>query len=271
MGLPQIYIDNIKAVYRNPSFVVCSDTGTSSERRQRSGVRQGCPLSPYLFIITLHVIFYDLEMKLHDKGVLNRVNTAIDQLWDLEYADDTILFGRSWSLLQAALTGLQDESELYGLFLNLSKSAAIAYEQHQTKRGHERHLQLKHGQYVKSTEKELYLGGQIRTDYNTSYEVGRRIALGEAAYRDMKRIFLDRKLSVYRKLQIYHACIASTVLHGLETLNITLRNIKRLEVFEHRTIRRILRIPASMISHVSKEQVMLQSQITQFLPKHVII
>ena len=110
------------------------------------------------------------------------------------------------------------------------------------------------------------LGGQTRTYYITSYEVGRRIALGEAAYRDMKRNFLDRKLSVYRKLQIYHACIASTVLHGLETLNITLRNIKRVEVFEHRTIRRILRIPVSMISHVSKEQVMLQSQVTQCLP-----
>ena len=88
----------------------------------------------------------------------------------------------------------------------------------------------------------MYLGGQIRTDYNTSYEVRRRIALEEAAYRDMKRIFLDRKLSAYRKLQINHACIATTELYGLETFNLTLRNIKRLEVFEYRAIRRILRI-----------------------------
>ena len=80
MGLPQICIDNIKAIYRNPSFVVCTDIGTSSERSQRSGRRQGCPLSPYLFIITLHVIFYDLGMKLHFKGVLNRVNAVIAKL-----------------------------------------------------------------------------------------------------------------------------------------------------------------------------------------------
>ena len=100
-------------------------------------------------------------MKLHDKGVLHRINTVSDQLWDLEYADDTILFGRSWSLLQAALTGLQDESELYGLFLNLSKCAVMAYEQNQTKREHGRRLQFKDGQHVKSTEKELYLVGKI--------------------------------------------------------------------------------------------------------------
>ena len=101
----------------------------------------------------------------------------------------------------------------------------MAYEQNQTKRGHGRRLQFKNGQYVKVTEKELYLGGQIRTDYNTSYEVGRRVALGEAAYRDMKKIFLDKKLSAHRKLQVYHACIATKVLYGLETLNITLRDI----------------------------------------------
>ena len=133
----------------------------------------------------------------------------------------------------------------------------MAYEQKQTRGAPERRLKFTNGQVVKTTEKETYLGGQVRKDYNTSYEVGRRIALGEAAYRDLKRIFLDRKLSVYRKMEIYHACIATKVLYGLETLSITLRDIQRLEVFEHRIIRRILRIPVIMISHVSKEQVML--------------
>ena len=82
----------------------------------------------------------------------------------------------------------------------------------------------------------------------------------------MKRIFLDKKYGVRRKLQIYHACIATKVLYGLETLSITLRDIQRLEVFEHRIIRRILQIPASMISHVSREQVSQQSQVTKCLP-----
>ena len=69
-------------------------------------------------MITLHVIFSGLEHALNNQGLLNRANTVIDQLWDLEYADDTILFGRSFKLLQAALIGLQEQSELYGLFLN---------------------------------------------------------------------------------------------------------------------------------------------------------
>ena len=132
--------------------------------------------------------------------------------------------------------------------------------------GERKTFEVKNGKDVQTTDKEFYLGGQVRTDYNTSYEVGRRIALGEATYRDMKRIFLDRKLSVHRKLQIYHACIATKVLYGLETLSITQRDIQRREVFEHRIIRRILQIPASMVSHVSREQVLQQSQVTKCLP-----
>ena len=92
----------------------------------------------------------------------------------------------------------------------------MAYEQKQTKGAHGRRLQFKNGQVVKTTQKEMYLGGQVRTYFNTGYEVGRRIALEEATYRDMKRILLDRKLSVHRKLQIYHACIATKVLYGRE-------------------------------------------------------
>ena len=36
----------------------------SSERRQNSGIRQGCPLSTYLFIIVMTVIMRDINSKL---------------------------------------------------------------------------------------------------------------------------------------------------------------------------------------------------------------
>ena len=85
------------------------------------------------------------------------------------------------------------------------------------------------------------------------------MALGENTYREMKRISQDRKVPVYRKLQVYYACVATKVIYGLETLTIT-KDIARLQMFEHRTIRRILRIPASMISHIDNNTVMQQAQ-----------
>ena len=55
-------------------------------------------------------------------------------------------------------------------------------------------------------------------------------------------------------------------MYRLETLSITLRDIQRLQAFDHRIIRRILRVPATMISHVSNEEVIGQSQTTKYLP-----
>ena len=71
---------------------------------------------------------------------------------------------------------------------------------------------------------------------------------------------------MHRKLQIYYACIATKVLYGLETLSITSRDVQRLQAFEHRIVRRKLRIPVSMISHVSNEEVMRQAKSTKCLP-----
>ena len=70
-----------------------------------------------------------------------------------------------------------------------------------------------------------------------------------------------------RKLKIYYACIATRIIYGLETLNLTNKDITRLQVFEHRTIRRILRIPASMISHISNEAIMSRAKVEKCLPK----
>ena len=74
--------------------------------------------------------------------------------------------------MQAGLFGLQDESELYGLFLNMTKCAIMAYEQHKDNSISQNILRFKSGQKVKRTSKEIYFGGQIRTLYHTGYEIG---------------------------------------------------------------------------------------------------
>ena len=54
LGLPEMYINNIKALYQNPQFRVKEDGQTTAWYKQKTGIRQGCPLSPYLFILVNH-------------------------------------------------------------------------------------------------------------------------------------------------------------------------------------------------------------------------
>ena len=62
--IPEKVVRVTDAIYRSPKFSVKEMGNRSSERKQHSGIRQGCPLPPYLFIIVMIVIMRDLNSKL---------------------------------------------------------------------------------------------------------------------------------------------------------------------------------------------------------------
>eukprot|EP00972_Heterocapsa_arctica_P025674 3777519-Heterocapsa_arctica.AAC.1 len=61
MGIPNELVELISDMYREPTFAVKEGQARSSERKQNAGIIQGCPLSPYLFIILLTAIMMDIE------------------------------------------------------------------------------------------------------------------------------------------------------------------------------------------------------------------
>ena len=51
----------IMSLYDNPTFLVRDSSQKSTIRTQTKGLRQGCPLSPYLFGFVLTHLFHDVE------------------------------------------------------------------------------------------------------------------------------------------------------------------------------------------------------------------
>ena len=56
IGIPTTHVAIIKAIYDEPQFIIIYCFKTTENRKQRTGIRQGCPLSPYLFINLLTVM-----------------------------------------------------------------------------------------------------------------------------------------------------------------------------------------------------------------------
>ena len=81
----------IKYVYHNPQFRITYHEGISIYRKQRAGIRQGRPLSPYLFMLLMTVMFHDVPREV-GLSIAPHTNNCTN-IWELLYADDTMVLG----------------------------------------------------------------------------------------------------------------------------------------------------------------------------------
>ena len=88
----------------------------SEWKMQKRGIRQGCPLSPYLFGIVMHALMKDVNLTNHGNKPLKGLTYN-----HLMYADDTVIFGSRRTQVQNMLAQVERIARQYGLALNRAK------------------------------------------------------------------------------------------------------------------------------------------------------
>ena len=108
----------VKLFYSNIQSCVLNN-GWSSEYFQLSqGVRQGDPLSPYLFVLAVEILAIAIRKDENIKGIT--INAHEIKL--AQYADDTTLFLRDFDSVRRIMTLLECFYNVSGLKLNIQKT-----------------------------------------------------------------------------------------------------------------------------------------------------
>ena len=252
-GLSQRMLDTISSIYRNPVFYIQGFNQAECKGQVQAGIRQGYPLSPYLFIVVLSVILSDLDSDLSYLGTPTNTWSVSHSVFDLEYADDTLLLSITTGQLQQLLSALETVSSEYGMRLNQDKTELLSHP-----RLPNPPIYFLDGSAVKTTPQVKYLGSQISWDKSFELAFYHRLGLAEEAYKKLRLIWNSPKTR-QSKVRLFQAIFVPILLYGLDTLTLTTKMLARIDGQYYRFLRRAIGIKASYYSRVTNQSVWEQA------------
>ena len=122
MGIPDHLTCLLRNLYAGQEATVRTGHGTTDWFQIGKGVCQGCILSPCVFNFYAEYILRNAGLEEAQAGI----KIAGRNINNLSYADDTTLMAESEEELKSLLMKVKEESENFGLKLNIQKTKIMA-------------------------------------------------------------------------------------------------------------------------------------------------
>jgi hypothetical protein len=163
------------------------------------------------------------------------IKTARRNINNLRYADDTTLMAESEEELKSLLMKVKEESEKFGLKLNIRKTKFVAS-------GPITSWEID-GETVETVSEFIYLGSKITADGDWSHEIKRRLLLGGKVMTNPDSILKSRDITLPTKVHLVKAMVFSVVMYGCKSWTVKKAERRRIDAFELWCWRRLLGVP----------------------------
>ena len=150
----------------------------------------------------------------------------------LVYADDINIVGGSVHAIKENAEALIVATKEIGLEVNADKTKYMVMSRDQN-------AGQRHSRSFERVEEFIYVGATLTNQNSIQEEIKSSLKSGNACYHSVKNLLCSSLLSKNLKVKIHITIILPVVMYGCETWSLTMREERRLRVFENRVLRRI--------------------------------
>ena len=227
--LPEKIINQVKQFYTDRSCTVEHEGTLTEWFAVKSGVRQGCVLSGFLFLLVI-----DWVMVNTNKRKRGLPWGPFKTLEDLDFADDLAVFAVTRRSAQHKLDGLSEIASRCGLKINPLKTQSMVIhlekEPNLTTRGKE----------IQMVDHFKYLGSIVSADGSSTKEIKERVRKARTAFFKLRNFWKSGQYRLNTKIKIFHSNVMPVLLYGSECWTINQSDGTRLNAFLNMARRWIL-------------------------------
>ena len=235
------------------------------------GVRQGCVLSPLLYVLVVARIHHSLKTRIGEDADHNLDYFADDTLFHMQF-DSMTGFHLAVSRAEALLTSLEEA----GLTINDNKTQVLLKLcGSRAKKLRKDALDVRKGQpflrlstlwtqrFLPVVSKAKYLGTQLSYDGYEDHTTQHRLTAARAAFGRLRRVLTSHSdLSLRVRIRLWTTCIGTCLYYGLESSGVTLSGLQKIRVLVQKQLRAIARQPTH-ITHVSNKALLDDLGVTE--------
>ena len=220
-GIPEKFVTIIKNTYDGTSCRVLHEGTLSDKFEVKTGVRKGCLLSPFMFLLAV-----DWIMRESTKGRRNGIQwTLWNQLDDLDFADDIALLVHKYTQMQDKTNQMENSAAKFGLPVSKRKTKSMRINT-----TNDSPIMLDKGA-VEDVSSFKYLGSIVNTNGGTDEDVKERIGKARTAFNTLHKIWKSRDITTSTKLRIFNTNVKIVSLYGSETWRISKTTLSKVQTF----------------------------------------
>ena len=231
-GIPLKIVNMIKSIYHDSTCRVVHKGKLTKPFNIKTGVKQGCLMSPFLFLLAM-----DWIMKTTTENKKTGIQwTLWNQLEDLDFADDVSLLSHNHYQMQDKLSNIAKTSSSLGLHIHKDKTKVMRMN---TQKDDPITLE---NTPLEEVDTFTYLGSRIDIHGGTDSDIKDRIGKARTAFLLLSNIWRTKSISKETKIRLFTSNVQSVLLYGAESWRITKSSQNRIQTFINSCLRKILGI-----------------------------